>query len=180
MPTIILFNKPFRCLSQFTDSEGRDTLANYISDKGFYPAGRLDYDSEGLLILTNNGKLQAEISHPSFQKAKTYLAQVEGNIDKTALHALQNGVLLKDGITAPARAKKISPPKLWRRRPPVRYRKNVPESWVRLTITEGRNRQVRRMLAHVGFPCLRLVRISVGNWQLQDLQPGQRQLLQIR
>ncbi|PID65920.1 MAG: pseudouridine synthase, partial [Gammaproteobacteria bacterium] len=126
------------------------------------------------------GKLQAEISQPSFQKAKTYLAQVEGSIDKTALQALQNGVLLKDGITAPATAIKISPPKLWRRRPPVRYRKNVPESWVRLTITEGRNRQVRRMLARVGFPCLRLIRVSIGDWQLQDLQPGQFQRLAVR
>lgn len=170
---IILLNKPFRCLSQFTDDEGRDTLANYISEKGFYAAGRLDYDSEGLLILTNNGKLQAEISHPKFKKPKTYLAQVEGNISKTALRDLQQGILLKDGMTRPAQVKKCSPPKLWQRDPPVRFRQNIPESWVKLTITEGRNRQVRRMLAQVGFPCLRLVRLSVGDWQLQDLQPGQ-------
>ncbi len=156
MTKIILFNKPFRCLSQFTDGEGRETLANYISHKGFYPAGRLDYDSEGLLILTDNGKLQAQITQPNFHKPKTYIAQVEGSIDKIALNTLQNGVMLKDGITAPATAKKISPPKLWSRHPPVRYRKNIPESWVKLTITEGRNRQVRRMLAHVGFPCLHI------------------------
>ncbi len=173
MTQIILFNKPFHCLSQFTDSEGRDTLANYISDKGFYPAGRLDYDSEGLLILTNNGKLQAQIANPKFNKPKTYLAQVEGSIDKAAIKALRDGVVLKDGLTRPAIVKKISPPKLWQRNPPVRYRKNIPESWVKITITEGRNRQVRRMLANVGFPCLRLVRLSIGDWHLQDLQPGQ-------
>lgn len=188
MTQVILFNKPFRCLSQFTDNQGdrqdnsrryhqhqgtRDTLANYISEKGFYAAGRLDYDSEGLLILTNNGKLQAQIADPKFKKPKTYIAQVEGNIDKHALKALQSGVLLKDGQTLPAMVKKISPPKLWRRNPPVRYRKNIPESWVKLTITEGRNRQVRRMLAHVGFPCLRLVRVSVGDWHLGSLSVGQ-------
>ncbi len=169
---IILFNKPFHCLSQFTDNEGRETLANYITAKGFYPAGRLDYDSEGLLILTNNGQLQAQIANPNFNKPKTYITQVEGNIDKTAIKALQDGVMLKDGMTRPAIVKKISPPKLWQRNPPVRYRKSIPESWVKITITEGRNRQVRRMLAHVGFPCLRLVRLSVGDWHLQDLQPG--------
>lgn len=170
---IILLNKPFRCLSQFTDDQGRDTLANYIADKGYYAAGRLDYDSEGLLILTNNGKLQAQIADPQFKKPKTYIAQVEGSINKAAIKALQNGVLLKDGMTLPAVAKKISPPKLWPRNPPVRYRKNVPESWVKLTITEGRNRQVRRMLANVGFPCLRLVRWSIGDWSLQNLAPGE-------
>ncbi len=179
-----MFNKPFRCLSQFTDDKGRDTLANYITDKGFYPAGRLDYDSEGLLILTDNGKLQAEISNPDYNKPKTYLAQVEGNIDKQAIRTLQSGVELKDGITRPAVAKKISPPKLWQRHPRVRYRKNAAESWVKLIITEGRNRQVRRMLAAVGFPCLRLVRVSVGDWHLKmihpALQPGQWRCLTIR
>lgn len=177
MREILLFNKPFHCLSQFTDDQGRDTLANYIAEKGFYPAGRLDYDSEGLLVLTNNGKLQAEIAHPQFKKPKTYVAQVEGNVDKHAISALQNGVQLKDGMTRPAVVKKISPPKLWQRHPPVRYRKNIPESWLKITITEGRNRQVRRMCANVGFPCLRLVRLSVGDWHLQDLQPGDYQLL---
>ncbi len=174
---VILFNKPFRCLSQFTDDSGRDTLANYINQKGFYPAGRLDYDSEGLLVLTNSGKLQARISDPKFKQPKTYLAQVEGSIDKAAIKALQQGVCLKDGPTLPAKVTKISPPKLWPRNPPVRYRKTVPESWVRITLSEGRNRQVRRMLAHVGFPCLRLVRTTVGDWQLQELQPGQYCLL---
>lgn len=177
---ILLFNKPFRCLSQFTDDQGRDTLANYITDKGFYAAGRLDYDSEGLLILTNNGKLQAQIADPAFKKPKTYIAQVEGNIDKIAVGTLQNGVLLKDGMTSPAGVKKISPPKLWQRHPPVRYRKSVAESWVKLTIVEGRNRQVRRMLASVGFPCLRLIRMSVGDWHLQNLQPGQFKRLSLQ
>lgn len=177
---IILLNKPFRCLSQFSDNQGRDTLANYVKDKGFYPAGRLDYDSEGLLVLTNNGKLQAQISAPTFNRPKVYLAQVEGNIDKTAIAALQRGVRLKDGLTLPAVVKKTSPPKLWQRQPPIRYRKNVPESWLKLTITEGRNRQVRRMLAHVGYPCLRLVRLSVGDWHLQQLLPGQIQYLWVK
>ncbi len=180
---IILFNKPFRCLSQFTDKQGRDTLGNYLNHlnhKGFYPAGRLDYDSEGLLVLTNNGKLQAHLSDPVNEKPKTYLAQVEGNISKAALQELRRGILLKDGMTRPAAAKKISPPKLWQRHPPVRYRQHIPDSWVKLTLTEGRNRQVRRMLAHVGFPCLRLVRWSVGDWQLQDLQPEEWRLLTVR
>lgn len=177
---IILFNKPFRCLSQFTDEQGRDTLANHINDKGFYPAGRLDYDSEGLLVLTNNGKLQAQIAHPDFKKPKTYLAQVEGNISKAAIRELQQGVLLKDGMTRPAQVKKCAPPKLWQRQPPVRFRQNIPESWVKITLTEGRNRQVRRMLAQVGFPCLRLVRLSIGDWQLQDLQPAQSRRLTLK
>lgn len=167
-------------MSQFTDDDGRDTLANYIADKGFYAAGRLDYDSEGLLILTNNGQLQAEIAHPKYHKSKTYLAQVEGNINKTAIKALAAGVVLKDGPTLPATVKKCSPPKLWSRNPPVRFRQNIPESWVKLTISEGRNRQVRRMLAHVGFPCLRLIRLSIGDWHLQDLQPGEYRRLTVR
>ncbi len=170
---IILFNKPFNVLSQFTDSEGRDTLAKYIEIKGYYAAGRLDLDSEGLLVLTNDGKLQAKIASPKYKKPKTYMAQVEGSISKQALRDLKNGVILKDGITLPANVKKISPPKLWQRNPPVRFRKEIPDSWVKLTIYEGRNRQVRRMLAAVGFPCLRLVRVAVGDWQLFDLKPGE-------
>ncbi|MPV85868.1 pseudouridine synthase [Ostreibacterium oceani] len=173
MPAIILLNKPYNCLSQFTDDSGRDNLSHYIKVTGFYPAGRLDYDSEGLLILTNNGRLQAQITDPAYAKPKTYLAQVEGEITKSALADLRQGVCLKDGITRPAKAVKCGPPKLWPRNPPIRYRQQIPTSWVKLTITEGRNRQVRRMLAHVGFPCLRLVRLSVGDWHLQDLQPGQ-------
>lgn len=184
MANVILLNKPFRCLSQFTDErtggEKRDTLANYIAEKGFYPAGRLDYDSEGLLVLTNSGKLQAKIANPQFKLPKTYLAQVEGNIDKAAIRHLQDGVVLKDGMTSPAIVKKVGPPKLWPRNPPVRYRKHIPESWVKLTITEGRNRQVRRMCAHVGFPCLRLVRLSVGNWHLHDLKVGQYRVLTVQ
>lgn len=172
---ILLFNKPFRCLSQFSDHLGRDTLANYISEKEVYPAGRLDFDSEGLLVLTNNGKLQARISDPRYKQPKTYLAQVEGSISHQAVKQLARGVVLKDGLTQPAIVKKCSAPKLWDRHPPVRYRRHIPESWVKLTITEGRNRQVRRMLAQVGYPCLRLVRLSVGDWHLQDLQPGQYQ-----
>ncbi len=170
---IILFNKPFNVLSQFTDSDGRETLKDYINIKGFYPAGRLDRDSEGLLVLTNDGKLQAEISNPKFKKAKTYIAQVEGTITAKAIQSLINGVELKDGITLPANAKKISAPKLWQRNPPVRFRKTVPESWLKITIYEGRNRQVRRMLASVGFPCLRLIRVSIDNWQLDNLLPGE-------
>ncbi|MGY0398942.1 MAG: pseudouridine synthase [Ostreibacterium sp.] len=177
---IILLNKPFRCLSQFTDETGRDTLAHYIKDKGFYAAGRLDYDSEGLLVLTNQGKLQAYLTDPKFKKPKTYLAQVEGRLTKSAIDDLQHGVMLKEGMTLPAQAKKISPPKIWPRNPPIRYRQNMTESWVKLVITEGKNRQVRRMLAAVGFPCLRLIRLSVGDWHLQDLGVGQSRRLTIK
>ncbi|MCX8225747.1 MAG: pseudouridine synthase [Sulfitobacter sp.] len=177
MNRVILFNKPFGVLSQFTDkgSEGspRPTLSAYIDEKGFYPAGRLDRDSEGLMVLTDNGALQARISHPKYKLAKTYWVQVEGIPDEAALNALCSGVPLKDGKTAPARAIQIDEPVgLWDRDPPVRFRKSVPDAWLSITITEGRNRQVRRMTAHVGLPTLRLIRAQVGDWQLNNMQPG--------
>jgi 23S rRNA pseudouridine2457 synthase len=177
MTRIVLFNKPYDVLSQFTDkgTEGtpRPTLSDFIDVPGVYPAGRLDRDSEGLMVLTDNGKLQAKISNPKFRSPKTYLAQVEGVPSEDQIAALQQGITLKDGPTRPAQAEMIDPPDLWARTPPVRFRKSVPDAWLRLTITEGRNRQVRRMTAHVGLPCLRLVRWSVGEWTLDGLQPGQ-------
>jgi 23S rRNA pseudouridine2457 synthase len=176
MTRIILFNKPFDVLSQFTDkgTEGtaRRTLSEFITVPGVYPAGRLDRDSEGLVVLTDNGKLQAKISNPKFRSPKTYLAHVEGTPTEDQLEQLRAGVVLKDGPTRPAQVEQIAPPDLWERDPPVRYRKTVPDAWLRLTITEGRNRQVRRMTAHVGLPCLRLVRWSVGEWSLDGIAPG--------
>lgn len=176
MGRVILFNKPFGVLSQFTDkgTQGstRPTLSQYIDVPHVYPAGRLDRDSEGLLVLTDDGKLQARIADPKFKKPKTYLVQVEGEISATALDQLCAGVTLKDGMTRPAQAQRIAPPDLWPRDPPVRYRKSVPDSWIRLTISEGRNRQVRRMTAAVGFPTLRLVRWQIGDWSLDGLDLG--------
>ncbi len=174
MGRIILFNKPYDCLSQFTD-EGtkRTTLADFIDVKGVYAAGRLDRDSEGLMVLTDDGKLQARIAHPKHKLPKTYLAQVEGVPDAAALNALQTGVTLKDGRTLPAKATLTEAPDwLWPRTPPVRFRKTVPDSWLKLTISEGKNRQVRRMTAAVGHPTLRLIRISIGDWHLGALSPG--------
>lgn len=174
--TVILFNKPYGVLSQFTDKGNTDspraTLSDFIDVPGVYPAGRLDRDSEGLLVLTDDGRLQARIASPRFKRPKTYLVQVEGEARPEQLEALQSGVVLKDGPTRPAKAEAIAPPDLWPRDPPVRFRKSVPDCWLRLTITEGRNRQVRRMTAHVGLPCLRLVRWAVGDWSLDDLAPG--------
>ena len=169
----IIFNKPYNVLSQFTDSEGRETLASYIKHKGIYSAGRLDRDSEGLLILTSYGKLQHYISQPRYKMAKTYWAQVEREITPEAIDYLRTGVKLKDGTTAPARVQVIDEPEIWPRNPPIRERKNVPTSWIEISITEGRNRQVRRMTAEAGFPTLRLIRVAIGPWQLGDLQPGQ-------
>ncbi|WP_237056488.1 pseudouridine synthase [Microbulbifer sediminum] len=173
MSNIILFNKPYGVLSQFSDERGRPTLADFISRKGFYAAGRLDFDSEGLLLLTDDGRLQHQIAHPRQKLPKTYWVQVEGEIDAEALARLRQGVDLKDGRTAPARARRLESPDLWKRTPPVRERKSIPTSWLELTIREGRNRQVRRMTAAVGYPTLRLVRTAIGNWQLGELQPGQ-------
>jgi len=185
MPNLILFNKPFHVLSQFTDegrpaSERRQTLADYLSAPGFRAAGRLDYDSEGLLVLTDNGALQQQIANPRHKRWKTYLVQVEGDITDQALAQLRLGLALKDGPTLPARARSICVPTgLWPRKPPVRARKSVSDSWLELAIQEGRNRQVRRMTAAVGFPTLRLVRQQVGNWSLDSLQPGEYRELEV-
>ncbi len=172
---VILLNKPFHVLCQFSPHENKKTLADYLKAPNYYPAGRLDYDSEGLLVLTDNGKLQSLISHPRFKLPKTYWVQVEGSISDTALNKLQRGVELKDGMTAPAQVHRISEPSLWPRNPPIRHRATIPTSWLELTISEGRNRQVRRMTAAVGFPTLRLIRARIGQWNLDDLEPGQWQ-----
>lgn len=169
----VLFNKPFNVLSQFTDAEKRDTLANYIKLKNVYPAGRLDRDSEGLLILTGYGKLQHYISQPRYKMEKTYWAQLEREVSSEAIDYLRTGVMLNDGPTAPATVNIIDEPDIWARHPPIRERKNVPTSWIEISITEGRNRQVRRMTAEAGFPTLRLIRVAIGPWQLGDLQPGE-------
>jgi 23S rRNA pseudouridine2457 synthase len=170
---LILFNKPYGVLTQFTDTQQRPTLADYISQPGVYAAGRLDKDSEGLLLLTDEGKLQHRLTDPRHKAWKTYWAQVEGEIDEQALSQLRQGVTLKDGPTRPARAKRLSPPAIWPRNPPIRYRANIPTSWLELALREGRNRQVRRMTAAVGFPTLRLIRVAIGNWRLDGLQPGE-------
>ena len=176
MSGIILFNKPYGVLSQFTDErqgEPRPTLADFIDAPGFYPAGRLDFDSEGLMVLCDDGRVQARIANPRYKLAKTYLVQVEGEPDNAAIESLRRGVRLKEGLTRPAQAERVLNPDIWPRDPPIRFRKSVPDSWLRLTITEGRNRQVRRMTAAVGHPTLRLVRWSVGEWTLKGLAIGE-------
>ena len=178
MPQLILFNKPFCVLSQFTDKGSptrRQTLSDFIDVPGVYPAGRLDRDSEGLLLLTGDGKLQARISDPKHKMGKTYLAQVEGEISEDALRQLRQGVELKDGWTRPAEVERIAEPDLWPRDPPIRVRKSVPDCWIKLTIREGKNRQVRRMTAAVGYPTLRLVRWQIGDWSLDGIKPGEWQ-----
>jgi 23S rRNA pseudouridine2457 synthase len=176
MPRLILFNKPFGVLSQFTDTgtqTARPTLSAFVAAPDVYPAGRLDRDSEGLLLLTDDGALQARIADPRFKLPKRYLVQVEGEPDDAHLERLRRGVMLNDGPTLPAQARRIARPELWPRDPPVRFRKSVPDSWIELTIREGRNRQVRRMTAAVGLPTLRLVRWSVGDWTVAGLTPGE-------
>ena len=171
---MILFNKPFDVLSQFTDLKSpspRATLSDYIDVPSVYPAGRLDRDSEGLMVLTDDGRLQARLTQPHSKTPKTYWAQVEGTPTAEQLDALRAGVTLKDGPTRPAKVE-VFEPKIWPRVPPIRVRKSIPDTWIKLIITEGRNRQVRRMTAHVGLPCLRLVRHSVGDWTLDDLEIG--------
>ncbi len=174
---LILFNKPYGVISQFSDRANADspraTLSDFIDQPGVYPAGRLDRDSEGLLLLTDDGRLQARIADPKHKMKKTYLVQVEGAPDPAALEALRRGVTLRDGPTRPARVRAIDPPAaLWPRDPPVRYRKSVPDRWLELTIAEGRNRQVRRMTAAAGHPTLRLIRWRIGEWTLDGLAPG--------
>lgn len=169
---IILFNKPYNVLCQFTDNEGRKTLADYITIKNVYAAGRLDYDSEGLVILTDDGRVQNLISNPVHKLEKTYWVQVEGIPDEEAIIKLRTGVLLKDGMTKPAKVKIIDEPRVEERTPPIRKRKNIPTSWIELKIYEGRNRQVRRMTASVGYPTLRLIRIAIGEWSITGINPG--------
>ncbi len=190
MARLILFNKPYGMLSQFTDTgnavakgdEGagpRATLSDALAIPGVYPAGRLDRDSEGLLLLTDDGRLQARIADPKYKQPKTYFVQVEGDVTEAALDALRRGVQLKDGMTLPAEAERIDAPALWQRDPPVRFRKSVPDGWISLTIREGRNRQVRRMTAAVGHPTLRLVRWRIGDWTLDGLAPGEWRELRV-
>ncbi|MDY0082978.1 MAG: pseudouridine synthase [Ignavibacteriaceae bacterium] len=174
---IVLFNKPFNVLCQFTDKEDRKTLSDFIPVKNIYAAGRLDYDSEGLVLLTDDGKLQHKILDPKHKLEKSYLVQVEGQIDQAAINKLKNGILLKDGLTKPAKVKIIDKPKINERNPPIRKRKNIPTSWIELKITEGKNRQVRRMTAAVGYPTLRLVRISIGQWNIDKLKPGEYKII---
>jgi len=185
---LILFNKPYGVLCQFTDDgpqpgtgeRVRQTLADFVDVPGVYPAGRLDLDSEGLLLLTADGRLQAQIAEPKFKTPKTYLVQIEGEISDKSLAALSKGVRLKDGLSLPAEAERIAEPALWPRDPPVRFRKTVADGWIRLTIREGRNRQVRRMTAAVGHPTLRLVRWAIGAWSLDGIAPGQWRAADVR
>jgi 23S rRNA pseudouridine2457 synthase len=181
LPTLLL-NKPFRVLSQFTDREGRATLADYIDTPGVYAAGRLDFDSEGLLVLTSDGRLKSRLADPKQHTPKTYLVQVEGRPDVNALNRLAGGLKLKDGPTRPAEVELLAraPGWLWPRNPPIAPRQGKAVSWLQITITEGRNRQVRRMTAAVGLPTLRLIRVAVGRYELGSLQPGQAKAVEVQ
>lgn len=184
MAKLVLFNKPYNVLCQFTDSDPkhaskRENLSAYLAIEKVYPAGRLDRDSEGLLLLTDSGTLQHQISHPKQGKEKSYWLQVDGEVSDQAIQQLCAGVLLKDGMTRPSKARKIAEPTIWKRTPAVRFRKEIPTSWLEITISEGKNRQLRRMTAAVGFPTLRLIRHRIGQWCLDDLQPGEYQLLKV-
>lgn len=173
MSRVLLFNKPWGVLTQFTDREGRPTLADFIPEPDVHAAGRLDRDSEGLVVLTNDGRLQARLSDPRHHTSKTYWVEVEGVPADAALQALRDGVELRDGTTRPARVERMPVPEIWPRDPPVRVRKHIPTCWLAITLTEGRNRQVRRMTAAVGHPTLRLVRYRVASWTIDGIPPGQ-------
>lgn len=181
MSRIILLNKPFQVLSQFRDADGRATLKQYLPEHaGFYPAGRLDYDSEGLMLLTDDGQLQHHISDPKHKQPKTYWVQVEGIPAEQALQLFRHGLELKDGPTRPAKIRLIAPPEnLWERIPPIRERQSIPTQWLEVIISEGRNRQVRRMTAAIGHPTLRLIRAAIGDWRLGELQPGAHQIVTV-
>jgi 23S rRNA pseudouridine2457 synthase len=177
--TVLLFNKPFNVLSQFTGDPGEKTLADWITNKNVYAAGRLDKDSEGLLVLTDNGAIQHRIAHPRHKWPKIYWAQVEGVPSEQALEQLRRGVMLNDGVTAPTQVEIINEPTIWSRDPPIRFRRNIPTTWIALTLREGRNRQVRRMTAAVGLPTLRLIRVAIGPWRLDALQTGELRELKL-
>lgn len=182
MSRLLLLNKPFHTLCQFTDDQGRSTLADYIDTKrypNFYAAGRLDYDSEGLVALTDDGQLQHQLANPKFKLPKTYWVQVEGSPDERACATLAKGILLKDGPTRPCKARIIDEPDLWPRNPPIRFRQNSQTHWLEINISEGRNRQVRRMTAAVGLPTLRLIRVAIGQWQVANLAPGDSKLIEV-
>lgn len=179
MSDVYLLNKPFNVLSTFTDTQGRQTLANFINIPNIYAAGRLDFDSEGLMILTADGAIQHRLANPKFKLSKRYWVQVEGEVSDIALTQLETGISLKDGQTRPAKAKRIDAPDIWERSVPIRQRQNQPTSWIELEITEGRNRQVRRMTAATGFPTLRLIRVAIGSWSIEGLAPGEWRVEQI-